>query len=56
MGANGLLAVFAILIAWYTLLTDERRVDLKLRLSKLNIIFIIFLYRQFWWLYIPRFC
>ncbi|EPJ7087001.1 hypothetical protein NK529_001360, partial [Citrobacter amalonaticus] len=42
MGANGLLAVFAILIAWYTLLTDERRVDLKLRLSKLNIIFIIF--------------
>lgn len=42
MGANGLLAVFAILIAWYTLLTDERRVDLKLRLSKLNILFIIF--------------
>lgn len=42
MGANGLLAVFAILIAWYTLLTDERRVDLKLRLSKLNILFVIF--------------
>ncbi|HBU8230321.1 hypothetical protein Q4R90_15095 [Morganella morganii] len=42
MGANGLLAVFAILIAWYTLLTNERRIDLKLRLSKLNIVFIIF--------------
>ncbi|EOY2723109.1 hypothetical protein ACP3BO_003336 [Citrobacter freundii] len=42
MGANGSLTVFAILLAWYTLLTDERRVDLKLRISKLNIIFIIF--------------
>ncbi|CNK47221.1 hypothetical protein yaldo0001_23240 [Yersinia aldovae ATCC 35236] len=42
MGANGSLAVFAILLAWYTLLTDEKRVDLKLRISKLNIVFIIF--------------
>lgn len=42
MGANGSLAVFAILLAWYTLLTDERRVDLKLRTSKINIMFIIF--------------
>ncbi|NEK81805.1 MAG: hypothetical protein G3W58_11355 [Pantoea ananatis] len=33
MGANGSLAVFAILLAWYTLLTDERRVDFKLRIS-----------------------
>lgn len=41
MGANGSLAVFAILIAWYTLLTDERRVDLKLRISKINILFVI---------------
>lgn len=43
MGANGSLAVFAILLAWYTLLTDERRVDLKLRISKINILFIIFI-------------
>ena len=43
MGANGLLAVFAILLAWYTLLTDERRVDLKLRISKINILFMIIL-------------
>lgn len=42
MGTNGSLAVFAILLAWYTLLTDERRVDLKLRTSKLNFLFIIF--------------
>ncbi|WP_413724837.1 hypothetical protein [Sodalis sp. RH16] len=42
MGTNGSLAVFAILLAWYTLLTDERRVDLKLRISKFNILFIIF--------------
>ena len=41
MGTNGSLAVFAILLAWYTLLTDEKRVDLKLRTSKLNILFII---------------
>ncbi len=41
MGDNGSLAVFAILIAWYTLLTDERRVDLKLRISKINILFVI---------------
>ncbi len=47
MGANGLLAVFAILIAWYTLLTDERRVDLRLRISKFNLAFIIFLYQQY---------
>lgn len=37
MGTNCSLAVFAILLAWYTLLTDEKRVDLKLRTSKLNI-------------------
>ncbi|QCZ28355.1 hypothetical protein [Leclercia adecarboxylata] len=43
MGANGSLAVFAILLAWFTLLTEEKRVDLKLRISKLNILFIIFL-------------
>lgn len=43
MATNGLLTVFAILLAWYTLLTDERRVDLKLRISKFNILFIFFL-------------
>ncbi|MDI6539761.1 hypothetical protein QMA77_22880 [Pantoea ananatis] len=43
MGANGSLAVFAILLAWYTLLTDERRVDFKLRISKIYILVVGFI-------------
>jgi hypothetical protein len=44
MGTNGLLAVFAILLAWYTLLTDEKRTDFKLRMSFYNVFFIVSLF------------
>ncbi|MBS6129244.1 MAG: hypothetical protein KIA57_02250 [Enterobacter cloacae] len=40
MGTNGLLAVFAIILAWYTLLTDEKRTDFKLRITYLYSAFI----------------
>ena len=36
MDANGLLAVIAILVASYTLLSEERRIDINIRTSKLD--------------------
>ena len=36
MGANGLLTVLALLVAGYSLLSDIKRLDFKLRISKFN--------------------
>jgi hypothetical protein len=43
MDANGLLTVIAVLIAGFTLLSEERRLDFKLRLSWLDIILVTLL-------------
>jgi hypothetical protein len=40
MGSTGLLTVLAILVAGYSLLSDEKRLDLKLRVSWIDYVFV----------------